>query len=302
MSVPEDAVPKDDQAPVYVSVTNAAKLALHCLTPKSERHNKPPVIFVHATGFGARTYEPFTQQLVEHFTVWAPDLRGHGWSETPSDGDYLWTTTATDILAIVDYLADRNEIDRTQINCVGHSIGAAVLLLAEIQRPGLIANIYGYEPVVWRIKDMSEREENPLIAGAIKRRETFDSRAEAMHRFASRPPFSLLRADALHSYVQNGFEDLPDGTVRLRCRSTDEAGTYRDDYVSTDDRIAGCEVSAVIGKGDAYFNEEQAHDIGLPAHEALVNSRLITYSGLGHFGPMQDPERIAADAIAALKQ
>ncbi len=294
------AVPEDNLAPTYVPVANGAKLALHCLTPVSERH-KPPVLFVHAAGFGARTYGPFTQRLAERFTVWAPDLRGHGWSETPSDGDYVWTTTANDMLAIVDYLADRDEIDRTQLNCVGHSVGAAVLLLAEIQRPGLIANIYGYEPVVWRTKDVLERDENPLVAGALKRRETFDSRAEAMHRFASRPPFSLLRADALHSYMQDGFEDLPDGTVRLRCRAADEAGTYRGDYVSTEDRIAGCEVSAVIGKGDAYINQEQAQDIGIPAHEALPNSRLIIYPGLGHFGLMQDPDRVAEDVVSALE-
>ena len=314
--------------PEYVPVAEGVQVALHCLTEPSERH-KPPVLFVHATGFGARTYAPFTQRLAEHFTVWAPDLRGHGWSEAPADGDYLWTTLAADLLAVVEHLVVNGEITSpaastspigsppsppaggtsptastsgtspaagTQINCVGHSIGAATLLLAEVQQPGLIANMYGYEPVVWRTEEVFQRDENPLIAGAERRREVFSSRAEAMLRFASRPPFAQVRADALHSYIEDGFEDLANGTIRLRCRAAVEADTYRGEYVSTTDQIAGCALPAVIGKGGDFTYG----DIGVPAHEALPNSRLVTYEGLGHFGPLQAPDRIADDAIAAL--
>ena len=33
----------------------------------------PPLLFVHATGFNARTYGPFVDKLARHFSVWAPD-------------------------------------------------------------------------------------------------------------------------------------------------------------------------------------------------------------------------------------
>ena len=39
---------------------------------------------------------------------------------------------------------------------------------------------------------------------------------------------------------------------------------------------------------------------GVPAHEALSNSRLINYAGLGHFGPFEAPDVIADDALAAV--
>ena len=281
MSGPAGGVP----APEMVEVADGVELALHCLGGDG-----PPLLFVHATGFNGRTYGPLTSRLTEHFTVWAPDLRAHGWSPPPVDRDFLWTTLAADLLGIVDHLG----IAQGELDCVGHSIGAATLLLADTLRPGTIGRMYGYEPVVWRLEDQFGPGENPLIALTTKRREEFASRGEAFERFASRPPFGGVRADALASYLANGFEDLPDGSVRLRCRAADEAATYDGEWVSTTARLEGSATPVVIGKG----LEMTFEDIGVPAHEALPNSKLITYHGLGHFGPFEAPDVIADDALA----
>ena len=253
----------------------------------------PPILFVHATGFNARTYTPFVTPLTEHYTVWAPDLRAHGWSTTPANRDFEWTTLAADVLNVIDHLG----IETGALDCVGHSVGAALLLLADAQRPGLIRRMYGYEPVVWRPGEVFAPGENPLIAGATKRREVFADRGEAMLRFGARPPFGLARADALHAYVANAFEDLEDGTIRLRCRGEDEGATYDGERVSTSDRIAGCVAPVVIGKGaDQGFG-----NLGIPAHESLRNSTLMQHDDLGHFGPLEAPTRLAHDALAALR-
>lgn len=278
-------------APQMVPVADGVELALHRLGGDG-----PPLLFVHATGFNGCTYGPFTARLTEHFTVWAPDLRAHGWSPSPADRDFAWTKLANDLLAIVDHLG----IAHGELDCVGHSIGAATLLLADAQRPGAIRRMYGYEPVIWRVEDQFGPGENPLLGFTLKRREVFASRGEAFERFASRPPFGAVRADALHSYIANGFEDLPDGTVRLRCRAVDEAATYDGEWVSTTSRLGGSQPAVVIGKGLEKPPPEAAGEIGIPAHEALVNSRLITYAGLGHFGPLAAPDVIADDALAAV--
>ncbi|WP_420440007.1 alpha/beta fold hydrolase [Candidatus Poriferisodalis sp.] len=283
MSGPAGGVP----APEMVEVADGVELALHCLGGDG-----PPLLFVHATGFNGRTYGPLTSRLTEHFTVWAPDLRAHGWSPPPDDRDFLWTTLAADLLGIVDHLG----IAHGELDCVGHSIGAATLLLADTLRPGTIGHMYGYEPVVWRLEDQFGPGENPLIALTTKRREEFASRGEAFERFASRPPFGGVRADALASYLANGFEDLPDGSVRLRCRAADEAATYDGEWVSTTARLEGSSTPVVIGKG----LEMTFEDIGVPAHEALPKSKLITYDGLGHFGPFEAPDVIASDALATV--
>ena len=252
----------------------------------------PPLLFVHATGFNARTYTPFVTPLAEHYTVWAPDLRAHGWSSPPTNDDYGWDRLALDVLAAIDHLG----LEHGQVDAVGHSVGAAALLLADSVRPGLLRRLYGYEPVMWRPGEAFGPGENPLIAGAAKRREVFPSRAEAMERFAARPPFATVRVDALLAYVTAAFEDQPDGTVRLRCRGLNEAATYDGERVSTTDRITNCHAEVTIGMGaDPGFG-----NLGRPAFEALPNATLTVHDDLGHFGPLQAPDRLAADALAAL--
>ncbi len=272
---------------VMIPVEGGVQIALHELGGEG-----PPALFVHATGFCARAYTPFTDRLAEHYTVWAPDLRAHGWSTAPGDRDFEWTTLAQDLLGVVDHLG----IAAGELVCVGHSVGAAVLLLADAARPGLIHRMYGYEPIMWRPGEAFPPGENPLIAGARKRREVFASREEAMSRFASRPPFSTTRSDALLSYVTHAFEDLPDGTVRLRCRGEDEAATYDGERVSTSDRVTGCAAPVVVGKGF----DEGFGNLGMPAYEAMSNATLKVHEDLGHFGPLQAPDRLADDALAAL--
>lgn len=284
---------RDVSEPRMLRSESGGTIALHKLGTEG-----PPLLFVHATGFNARTYGPFMAELTKHFTVWAPDLRAHGWSSPPEDDDYEWTSLAEDILVVVDHL----EIATGELNCVGHSVGAATLLLADAARPGLIRRMYGYEPVMWRPGEAFPAGENPLIPGAMKRREVFNSRAEALERFASRPPFASCRADALHSYVMNIFEDIEAGGVRLRCRGANEAKIYDGERVSTTDKVVACEAPIVIGKGRSpSFEALGVPEAGLPAAEALPNARIIYYEGLTHFGPLEAPEKVAVDALLAVQ-
>ncbi|MED5293686.1 MAG: hypothetical protein VYB56_07495, partial [Actinomycetota bacterium] len=56
--------------PEMLESAGGGRIALHCLGGQG-----PPALFVHATGFNARTYGPFVSGLVSRFTIWAPDLR-----------------------------------------------------------------------------------------------------------------------------------------------------------------------------------------------------------------------------------
>ncbi len=277
----------DFPEPQYVESVDGVSVALHHLGGDG-----PPVLFVHATGFNARTYTPFVTPLTKHYTVWAPDLRAHGWSTRPNNDEFGWDRLALDVLAAVDHLG----IEHGTLDGVGHSVGAAMLLLADALRPGLLRRAYGYEPIMWRPGEAFAPGTNPLIQGAQKRKEVFPSRADAMERFAARPPFSTVRADALLAYVSAAFEDLEDGTVRLRCRGADEGATYDGERVSTNDRITQCSARITIGKGA----DEGFGNLGMPAYEALRNATLEVHADLGHFGPLQAPDRLANDALEAL--
>ena len=60
------------------------------------------LLLVHATGCGAGVLLPLARALGDRFRCLALDLRGHGRSGRPVDGDFAWSGFATDVLTAVD--------------------------------------------------------------------------------------------------------------------------------------------------------------------------------------------------------
>ena len=140
-----------------------------------------------------------------------------------------------------DVLAAVDAIGSEQVHAFGHSLGGASLLIAETVRPGMLRTAYLFEPIVLTEAYTSERT-NLMSDAARRRRDVFGSKAEALWRYAGRAPLGLLRADALAAYVEHGFEELPDGTVRLKCRPESEARTFECETKMTLDRVGDLEV------------------------------------------------------------
>jgi len=260
----------------------------------------PDLLLVHATGFCAEVFTPLATRLGERFHCWALDLRAHGRSDRPADGNLAWTGFASDVLAVVDHLGLDGPFG------FGHSCGGAAVLLAEEQRPGTFRSLYCFEPVVAPGTPDPERiANNALSAGARRRRETFPSPEEALANFSSKAHFSDLDPVALRAYVHGGFEVIPaqdggDGVaVRLRCRRDDEAAIYAQGFSHPTYRRLheiGCPVVLSCG--------EQTDSFGPAVLEAdaleLRHARVEVLPGIGHFGPLQRPTLVAASVVAAL--
>ncbi|HYD10915.1 MAG TPA: alpha/beta hydrolase, partial [Acidimicrobiales bacterium] len=205
---------------MLVPSTNGVTLRVHDLGGDDAA---PPLLLCHATGFHGQVWSPLAAILREKYRVWSLDFRGHGDSTLPTDGRGLqWEGFGDDVLSAIDAL----ELDRPF--AVGHSKGGAALLLAEQARTGVLRAIYAFEPIVFPPMEVPQGDDqsNPLAAGARKRREVFDSKDDAYANFSSKPPLSTLHPDALRAYVDHGFADEPDGTVRLKCRPESEAQVY----------------------------------------------------------------------------
>lgn len=264
--------------------TKGVTVAVHDLGGRGD-----PYLIAHATGICGRAYEPMAGALTDAFHVYALDFRGHGDSTDPEDGDFAWAGMGDDVLAAVDTLG----VD--QIDVFGHSLGGAALLIAEIMRPGLLRSAFFFEPIVMTAEYLTDRT-NVMSDAARRRREVFPSRADALTRYASRTPLGVWRADALAAYVEHGFEDLPDGTVRLKCRPESEARTFECETKMTLERIEGFAVPTVVAVGS---EEPTGAMFGQPIVDVMANARLAQYPHLGHFGPLQDPASIGADVLAA---
>lgn len=255
----------------------------------------PPLLLAHATGFHGRVWEPIANRI-SGFRTWSIDLRAHGDSAAPEERPLEWYGFADDILSVVDALS----LDRPF--GVGHSKGAASLLLAEQARPGTFSSLYLFEPVVVPDDFVTDRNpDNPLSNGARKRRATFESFDAAYENYASKPPFDALHPEVLRVYVDHGFARNTDGTVSLKCLPENEAEVYA--HGMSHRAFAAlhqvnCPVTIAVGRDDAV-----PAVFGRPIAEALPAGTLASFPTLGHFGPLEDPETIAAsisDAFAPL--
>lgn len=269
------------------------ELAVHDLGGEGER-----LVLVHATGFHAMVWKPVVEHL-ERFHSWAPDIRAHGDSTSPEGGDFAWSGFADDVLATVDSLGSNG------IAGVGHSMGGAALLLAEQRRPGTFRSLYLYEPVVFPPEVVEiflgklGDDENPMANAALRRREVFTTRQAAFDNFASKPPFDILAHEALHAYVDHGFADEPDGSVRLKCHPKDEAEIYRTGWKhAAFDHLGEVRCPVFVARGE---NGPPGPGTFAPQIvDALVHGHLISFAELGHFGPLEKPALIAASIDDAL--
>lgn len=249
-----------------------------------------PLLFAHATGFHGQVWRPVADELVDGFHSITFDERGHG-DTPPSEAGQSWLGFATDALAVVDAAG----LDRPF--AAGHSAGGAALLLAELERPGTFRAIWCFEPILPPSPPPGTTfpsNANPLAAGARRRREVFPSRDAAYENYAGKPPFSALAPAALRAYVDHGFADLDDGTVRLKCRGEVEAATYEMAVQhGAGERLAeiGCPVTFVSGgRTDTPFGDSLLRRLAAD----LPDGRVEVFEELGHFGPLQDPPAIAA--------
>ena len=104
-------------------------------------------------------------------------------------------------------------------------------------------------------------------------------------------------ARTLAAYVDGGFEELADGEVRLRCRAADESRFYLlgSKHGAFDDLPSvTCPTTVVRGAPDT-----GPYAFAATVADRLAAGRLEEMPEVSHFGPMEDPVRIAASIRAA---
>jgi pimeloyl-ACP methyl ester carboxylesterase len=234
---------------------------------------------------------PVVRHLRDDFHCYAWDARGHGASGPPASGEFDWRRSGDDARAVAKAFG----LDRPL--GAGHSAGGSALMLAEADHPGSWRAVWAYEPVVpdWSLMPGP----HPLVAGALRRRERFPSRAEARRRLAAKPPFDTFTDEALGLYVEHGLVPAAGGGVTLACRRDDEAATY-EGAVTADPRRRLPEVGVpthVAGGG----GRADARPPGIADAVALLpDGRLEVLEGLSHFGPFEAPGTVAASIRGAL--
>ena len=126
---------------VRIPVTRGQSLfAWYLPAPASPTQSAPAVVLLHGWGGNASTLLPAAKALHQAgYAVLLPESRNHGRSDR--GGHSSLPVFADDLDASLDWLGQQPGVDAQRLVALGHSVGAAAVLLVASRRPGLAAAV-----------------------------------------------------------------------------------------------------------------------------------------------------------------
>lgn len=181
----------------------------------------PPLVFVHATGFHARLWDPYARSLRDRFRVIAYDQRGHGDSGQPRNG-IAWSQFPDDLFALITALGIEG------CYAAGHSSGGMAVGVCAALHPGSIRRAVLIDPVLRddRPREQAPSAPNPMAARTRRRRSIWDSPHQFEDAMRARDAFARWRPEFISLYTHHGLRRRPDGHYQLKCPPDLEAGIY----------------------------------------------------------------------------
>lgn len=258
----------------------------------------PDIVFLHATGFNARTYRTLLAPLGDRFHVLALDARGHGLTTLPSHtfGYTSWRRHRDDLIAVLENFS-------APVTLAGHSMGATVSLLTAGKRTDLVAGLALIEPVIlpaamYAFSELPgapllQRMSMPLAQGAAKRRARFESREQALQAFTGRGVFKTFPPEVIADYIGDGLvEDARNGGFKLACAPKFEAATYCAQRHDPWEALRKVTDPMVLLRAERHstISEAAMHRVA----SIKADARVATVEGAGHMLPMERPDRARA--------
>jgi len=264
---------------------------------------QPDVIFIHATGFNARTYRTLLAPLGDRFRVWALDARGHGLTNLPAKtfGYTSWRRHRDDLIAVLEKHVTQ------PVTLAGHSMGATVSLLTAARRPDMVCGLALIDPVIMSPTQYAIAElpfgtailrRSPIARGAARRRWQFPDKESAVRAFTGRGVFKSFPEEVIADYVGDGLVPDAHGGFRLACTPKYEAATFAAHRHNPWAAMPRLMCPLVLLRADVGSTTPPAamHRIAALKPDA----RVATVEGATHMLPMERPDRVRAAIEAAV--
>jgi len=254
----------------------------------------PSLVFAHANGFPIGSYKPFLNTLQKYFRV-------TGWEGRPlvrdSDPQVIpgWQALADDLQVAIEGRFSGPVIG------VGHSLGGVLNLLAANSNPENYRALVLLDPVIFtgarsviwgQMKRWGRAHKLPLMAGALRRRDTWPDREAVRQSWSGRTAFQGWTDEAFNAYLEAGIEeDSVSGGVRLRYPKAWEARIFEVSPHDVWPEITKLQVPVLVLRGEHSdtFSAAAAKRFGRKASHAAC--RVV--KGTGHMLPMQRPDAVA---------
>jgi pimeloyl-ACP methyl ester carboxylesterase len=263
------------------------------------------VLFLHATGFNAITYQSILEPLGGQMHAAAVDLRGHGRSRLPANPRKMksWNKFRDDVIQILEKTAPQGAV------LGGHSMGGTVALLVAGKRPDLVRGLVLVDPVLMRssvyraynipLFNMLIRK-NGLAKQSLKRRREFASPGDAAEALRGRGAFRTWRAPFLDDYVVDGVLRQDDGRFMLSCTPEWESAVFaahRYRPWSAMRRLRKKRIPIILLQADK--ESTTAPDTDARVHGIRPDAAVTRVPGTTHFVPMERPY-VVRDALKML--
>lgn len=200
----------------------------HFASSAAAPNGKPPLLWLHANGYGAGTYLPLLQALADAgHAVHALDFVGHGSSAATTEFQD-WFFFRDQVLALLA------KLNLPEVRLIGHSLGGATALLtaAELERREhgtRVSALCLLDPTVftpWLMRIMPFFP-NHMARGAETRRSEFKSRKVVARSYRMHPGFKDWRDDVFEAYLDAALRERPDGQFELTLPPAVEAQIFR---------------------------------------------------------------------------
>ena len=259
------------------------------------------LVLSHATGFCKEMWTPILDELAPSLVSrrWACeaiciDHTGHGESRQRIN---LWQRPVEwQHFCPADVLEAVAAAPRTRPRIgIGHSMGAAALVLTELQSPGTFDGLVLLEPI---LPPPGPSQTNVgLSDSAARRRASWPSRSDAYASLRSRGMFKTFDERTFGAYIDHGLCE-EGGAYVLKCKPEVEAEIYRGVGDSVWDRLGEvkCPVRLVVG-GTSKHLDGMGFDGTVHLFRAMASkfarAELVVLAEHGHFASFESPARFA---------
>jgi pimeloyl-ACP methyl ester carboxylesterase len=250
----------------------------------------PLLLLLHTLRTQLDYFQRLIPKLTSHFTVYAVDLPGLGWSDISPGASYEEPAVRTAVVEFVE------KLDLKDITLAGESIGATLSLTTTTQLDRRVSNI-----IALNTYDYREGVERANLIASIA--------VKAMRiPVLGLLPSKLENALILRGVMRGGFYDpskFPEGFLAEQLRSGRrpgyaqvECGYFRalPSYVAARNLYSRINVPVTLIYGDHDWSKPHERD---EVAQLVQGSRRITLTQSGHFGSLEHPDEIANIVIEA---
>lgn len=243
----------------------------------------PVMLLLHGTGASTHTWRDLLPLLAEHWTVVAPDLPGHGFTEVPNASGLSLNGMAIGVARLCDALQIAPEY------AIGHSAGAAILARQCLDQRLSLQRLISLNGALLPFPGISGHLFGPLAR--LMALTSFVPRLFAWHVRTDPGLIPRMLAETgsrIDRRGIDGYRRLAGNAVHVRA-TLDMMAQW--DLHTLDAQLTRLQtpVLLVTGERDHTVPPDKARQ----AADMLPNAELRVLSGLGHLAHEEAPSQLA---------